>query len=117
VRQKAGDQIGWWDEDYFWYGEDLDFCYRLKEKDWQIFFVPKTKIIHYKGVASGMKKHSREVTTATKETKIRAARSSTQVMRVFYQKHYLDRYPKALAWLVMKGIDLLERVRLLKASL
>lgn len=116
VRRQAGNQVGWWDEDYFWYGEDLDFCYRLKEKGWQIFFVPKTKIIHYKGAASGMKKHARQVSTATKETKIRSARSSTQVMRIFYQKHYKNRYPKIVDWLVIKGVDLLEKIRLFKAS-
>src|SRR3989344_3501317 len=32
VCKEAGDEVGWWDEDFFWYGEDLDFCYRLKEK-------------------------------------------------------------------------------------
>ncbi len=116
VRRRAGDQIDWWDEDYFWYGEDLDFCYRLKEKGWQVYFLPQVKIIHYKGVASGMKKQSQELTTATKETKMRAARSSTEVMRIFYQKHYQNRYPKIIAWLVMKGIGLLEKIRLLKAS-
>src|SRR3989344_2651866 len=25
VRQQAGEKIGWWDEDYFFYGEDLEF--------------------------------------------------------------------------------------------
>lgn len=116
VKRKAGDQIGWWDEDYFWYGEDLDFCYRLRKKNWKVYFVPQVKIVHYKGAASGMKRHSRQVSTATKDTKIRVARSSTEVMRVFYQKHYQDKYPKIVTWLVMKGIWLIEKIRLLKAS-
>lgn len=116
VRRKAGEEVGWLDEDYYWYGEDLDFCYRLKQKDWQIMFVPKTKIIHYKGAASGIKKQSRGITTATKKTKIRAVKSSTEVMRVFFKKHYQDRYPRFIYWLVMRGIDLLEKVRLLKHS-
>lgn len=117
VRWKAGDQIDWWDEAYFWYGEDLDFCYRLKEKGWKIFFVPKTKIIHYKGVSSGIKKETRHITTATPETRLRSARYSTQVMRVFYQKHYQDKYPRIVGWLVLRGIDLLEKLRVLQAPL
>lgn len=117
VRRKAGDEVGWWDEDYFWYGEDIDFCYRLKEKGWQIFFVPQTKIIHYKGAASGLKKQVKKVATATKETRLRSAQFSTKVMRTFYQKHYQDKYPQWVTWLVFRGIDLLEKIRLLKVKL
>jgi len=36
VRHQAGEPLAWFDEDYFWYGEDLDFCYRLKQKGWKI---------------------------------------------------------------------------------
>ena len=117
VRREAGKEIGWWDEDYFWYGEDLDFSYRLKQKGWQIMFVPKVKIIHYKGAASGIKKHTQEMTTATKKTKIRAVKASTEVMRIFFKKHYQDKYPRFIYWLVIRGIDLLERIRLFKHSL
>lgn len=117
IRREVGDEVGWLDEDYYWYGEDLDFCYRLKQKGWQIMFVPKTKIIHYKGAASGIKKYSQDVTTATKKTKIRAIKSSTEVMRVFFKKHYQNKYPKIVYWLVMSGIDFLEKIRLLKYSL
>ncbi|MBI2007221.1 MAG: glycosyltransferase family 2 protein, partial [Candidatus Blackburnbacteria bacterium] len=59
VRREAGKKVGWWDEDYFWYGDELDFCYRLKEKGWKIFFLPQVKVLHYRGVASGIKGHSR----------------------------------------------------------
>ncbi len=116
VRRKAGEEINWWDEDYFWYGEDLDFCYRIKQKGWQVMFVPETKIIHYKGAASGVKKGSQQVTTATKETKARAIKASIEVMRIFYKKHYQKKYPRFVFWLVMQGINLLEKIRLLKQS-
>jgi GT2 family glycosyltransferase len=112
VRREAGEASHWWDEDYFWYGEDLDFCYRLKQKGWRIDYVSQTKIIHHKGAASGIKKHSQKIATATKKTKKRAIKASTEVMRVFFQKHYRDKYPKPIYWLVMKGIDLLEKYRL-----
>ena len=29
MRKSVGDEVGWWDEDYPLYGEDIDFCYRL----------------------------------------------------------------------------------------
>ena len=37
------------DEDFFMYGEDLDWCYRIQQAGWRIHYTPTTQIIHYKG--------------------------------------------------------------------
>lgn len=107
VRRVAGDQVGWWDEDYFFYGEDLDFCYKLKNKGWKIYFVPEVSIIHYKGVAGGIKKESQKITTANVKTKTMATRARFDAMKIFYRKHYIKSYSPFISWLVFKGIDLL----------
>lgn len=114
VRREAGEEVGWWDEDYFWYGDEIDFCYRLKERGWKIFFLPQVKVLHYKGVASGIKGHSKKISTASKETKLRAARASIEAMRIFYKKHYRDKYPQVVTWLVFIGMWVLESFRFFK---
>jgi len=48
-RKTVYERIGGLDESYFLYGEDLDYCYRIKKDGWKIYYVPPTKIIHYKG--------------------------------------------------------------------
>lgn len=106
VRQKAGKEVGWWDEDYFWYGEDLDFCYRLKGRGWKIYFVPTVKILHYKGASSGIKKISKHLTRATLETRRRATNARFSAMKIFYRKHYMDKYPRIITRLVFLGINL-----------
>jgi GT2 family glycosyltransferase len=111
IRREAGNQIGWWDEDYFWYGEDLDFCYRAKLFDWKIMFLPEYKALHYKGVSGGIKEVSSNISTATRETKIMAQSARFEAMRIFYRKHYTDKYPKLLTWLVLRGIEALERIK------
>ena len=116
IRKEAGEQVNWLDEDYFWYGEDLDFCYRLKQKGWQIIFVPQVKIIHYKGAASGIKKHSQKISTADGKIKEKAIRASTEVMRIFFKKHYQNKYPKFIYRITMLGIKFLEKIRLLKLN-
>lgn len=115
VRRVAADKVGWWDEDYFWYGEDLEFSYRLKEKGWKIMYLPKLKTLHYKGVTSGIKKHTKAISSATKETRIRSSRASTQAMRIFFKKHYSDKYPKVVLNFVLLGITLLQKYRELRA--
>lgn len=111
VRRKAAKEVGWWDEDYFWYGEDIEFSYRLKESGWKIMFLPGIKTLHYKGVTSGIKKHTKKVSKATKETRKRSAKASTQAMRIFYKKHYVGKYPKIITFLVLLAISLLEKIR------
>lgn len=108
VRREAGEEIGWWDEDFFWYGEDLDFCYRLKEKGWKIYFVPHYKILHLKGVSGGIKKVSENISKATHDTKKKATRARFEAMRIFYKKHYINKYPKVVTALVFSGIGLKE---------
>ncbi len=113
VRRKAGEGVSWWDEDYFWYGEDVDFCYRLKKAGWKIMYVPSVSILHYRGVSSGIKRQTREVSVATKETRKMAARASIEAMKIFYKKHYTERYPQSVLWLVWFGIWILEKYRLI----
>lgn len=107
VRREAGEQIGWWDEDYFFYGEDLDFCYKLGEKKWKIYYVPDVSIVHYGGVSSGIKKHSQHLTTADMERKKTVQYHRFEAMKIFYKKHYMEKYPRFVTWAVMKGIDYL----------
>src|SRR5208283_3322834 len=49
VRRSVYDQIGGLDEQFFMYGEDLDWCYRAQVAGWNITYVHTTQIIHYKG--------------------------------------------------------------------
>ncbi len=98
VRKIAGEQVGWWDTDYFWNGEDIEFCYLLKEKGWKIYFYPEVKIIHFKG-------------SSAKKEKAVAVSHGASAMRIFYRKHYYNRYPPVLRDIILAGIKMLEHYR------
>jgi GT2 family glycosyltransferase len=49
VRRQVLDQVGWLDEDYFIYTEEVDLCTRIGEAGWQIVWIPTAKVIHYGG--------------------------------------------------------------------
>lgn len=104
VPRAAGEEVGWWDEDYWWMGEDIDFNYQLRQRGWQVVYFPKVKIIHYKGASSGLKKKSQEVTKADLETKIRSTNAFYDAMKLFYQKRLAKKYPKWLQPIVFGGI-------------
>lgn len=52
VRRAAVEQVGVLDEDYFFYAEETDFCYRVKKAGWDILFTPDSEIIHLGGQSS-----------------------------------------------------------------
>jgi hypothetical protein len=111
IRRKVGQTIGWWNENYFMYGEDLDLCWQLHQKNYQLFYYPHTSIDHFQGVSSGIKKTSQNISPATRSTKIKSAKATTQAMRIFYQNNLLPNYPRFVQKLVLVGINILEKIR------
>jgi GT2 family glycosyltransferase len=53
VRKEAMDDIGLFDEAYFFFFEETDWAYRMKEAGWKIFFVPEAHIYHAQGKSVG----------------------------------------------------------------
>lgn len=49
VRQRAIDAVGLLDEDYFFFLEETDWCYRMKREGWSIYFVPEALAYHIQG--------------------------------------------------------------------
>lgn len=46
TRKKVIDQVGYLDEKFFMYVEEVEFCYRAKQDGWQVVYLPITKIVH-----------------------------------------------------------------------
>jgi GT2 family glycosyltransferase len=46
VRATAIDEVGLMDERYFTYSEEVDWCYRFKEKGWKVYFYPDVEAVH-----------------------------------------------------------------------
>jgi GT2 family glycosyltransferase len=112
VRREVGEKVGWWDEDYFFYGEDLQFCYDIKKLGYKIYYVGEVTIMHIGGAASGIKKKSQSVTTANLEGKTRVQDARFDAMRIFFRKNYSKKYPVIVQKTIYAGIDLLHRYAL-----
>lgn len=52
VRREALAQVGGFDEGYFMYSEELDWCRRAKYAGWQIVHLPDAQVVHYEGKSS-----------------------------------------------------------------
>jgi hypothetical protein len=43
------DKVGFFDENFFMYSEEVDLCYRIQKGGWDLTWVPDSRIIHYGG--------------------------------------------------------------------
>ncbi len=49
LRRQALEQVGWLDEDYFIYSEEVDLCHRLRRAGWELYWVPHGQVVHLGG--------------------------------------------------------------------
>jgi GT2 family glycosyltransferase len=52
ARAEAIQQVGPWDENVFFYGEDFDWCYRMRRLGWKILYFPQIKVQAFHGTNS-----------------------------------------------------------------
>ena len=95
IRTQALNQIGYLDETFFMYKEEVDWCYRAKKKGWKIVFTPEAKIIHYHGMSSISIKESKKISNNISEYYFFS-------QYYYFQKHYGKIYALAI-----RGVDLL----------
>lgn len=117
VRSQTLEEIGLFDEAFFMYGEDIDLCYRIKERGWGIVYNPTAKILHYKGLSSGIKSHSAKLSSSSRHHRARMIRYFHDAMHIFYNKHYKNKYPDWLNKLIMAGINFKMQVALVRLKL
>jgi GT2 family glycosyltransferase len=49
VRTSVLEKIGWFDERFFMYGEDVDLSRRIREAGWQLYYLSEAEVMHAKG--------------------------------------------------------------------
>ncbi|MCL6446037.1 MAG: glycosyltransferase family 2 protein [Alicyclobacillus sp.] len=60
VRREVYERVGGLDEDYFMYGEDIDWCYRIREAGYTVWYEGTVTTVHLKG-GNGGKRSSASV--------------------------------------------------------
>jgi len=52
VRREAADTVGLFDEDYFMFSEETDWCYRFRQAGWSVLFTPDAEFTHVGGATT-----------------------------------------------------------------
>lgn len=104
VRRAVVEQVGLMDEAFPLFFNDVDWCYRIVQAGWRIYFVPEVQILHHGGAS-------------TRQVRLSAIRESHRALEVFYRKHYRGRVNPLLYALCIGAIRVGGWVRVLVARL
>jgi N-acetylglucosaminyl-diphospho-decaprenol L-rhamnosyltransferase len=95
VRKSAMDEVGVFDEGYWVYMEDLDWCFRFKQAGWRVVYDGRVSTLHVKGGTTKKKRHRG----------LKHNYAFHRSMGRFYRKFYGGRNPllDALIYLAIGG--------------
>jgi N-acetylglucosaminyl-diphospho-decaprenol L-rhamnosyltransferase len=83
VRREAYAEAGGLDEGYFMYAEEVDLCYTMRERGWQVWYQPAARVIHVGSGSSGNRRTKREADLYRSRVR-------------FFRRHYGDRAARLL---------------------
>ncbi|MDP8229256.1 MAG: glycosyltransferase [Candidatus Electryoneaceae bacterium] len=92
VRRDVYEQTGGFDEDFFMYGEDIDWSYRIKLAGWKVHYAPVTQIVHFRGEST------------RRNSQFNRDRAFYGAMHLFADKHFRGRYHILAHWAIDLGI-------------
>jgi GT2 family glycosyltransferase len=75
ARRRMLDQIGFLDESYFIYVEDVDLCYRAFKAGWKVFYFPEVTFVH-------------QVGQSTSQNRLKNRLEHHKSMWIFFKKHF-----------------------------
>ncbi len=90
LRGEALAKAGLLDEQFFMYGEDIDWCLRIKTAGWRVMYFPDVVVHHIKRAAS--------------RKSAKAHFEFQRAMWLFYRKHYRAQTPRVVDLMVRLGL-------------
>jgi N-acetylglucosaminyl-diphospho-decaprenol L-rhamnosyltransferase len=87
VRREAAGSVGLFDEAFFMFSEETDWCYRFHQAGWKVLFYPGAEVVHVVGAAKDPALH----------------RELLRGHLRFFAKHYGRREAERAYWLLRFG--------------
>jgi GT2 family glycosyltransferase len=91
VSKACMDVVKGFDEDFFMYDEDIDFCLRAKQAGFKVWYYPKVIAYHYKGQSSKLVANW-------------MLREFHRSKWIYYKKHFQDKYFFLFNWFIFISI-------------
>jgi len=104
LRRQVIEQAGLLDEEFFMYGEDLDYCYRINQTAWKVYYYAGTAILHYKG-------------ESTNKNAFGYSWNFSRSLFLFYRRHFHYHFSFLMHGIVLLGVILRSMLVFLKNNI
>jgi GT2 family glycosyltransferase len=108
------DKVGWYDDKYFFDGEDIDLCFQIHKAGYKLVYYPEVTVTHLKGVTKGKVSKWKYKVSPEQRKKLRLAGVAS--MERFFRKNLWGRYPKIFSYFVVFGIKAFKIIRYIKVA-
>jgi N-acetylglucosaminyl-diphospho-decaprenol L-rhamnosyltransferase len=106
IRSEAAKEVGYFDTDYFFYGEDPDFQKRLRDAGWRILHVPAARVVHHEQASRDRAARARRVVEYHRSRDLYMRKHHSALAAAFARLLWAWSYvPRALAATLMPGRD------------
>ncbi len=112
--KKILDKVGWFDEKYFFDGEDIDLCYQIHKAGYKIIYYPEVTVTHLKGVTKGKVEKWKYKVSPQQRKKLRLAGVAS--MERFFRKNLWNNYPRIFDYFVIFGIKMFTILRYIRVA-
>jgi GT2 family glycosyltransferase len=103
LRREVFEQVGGMDEAYWMYSEETDWCYRIRQAGWKIYYLPEVAVVHVGGASTRQRRLG--MMAQLNRSKVR-----------FFAKNYGPVHAaqlRVLLWLIALGREVVSRLMLL----
>lgn len=104
ARRQTIDQVGGFDERFFMYSEELDWCRRTRAAGWRVVYLPTAQVVHHEGKSSEQAVAARHIHFNTSKVlyfRKYHGRAAAELVRVFLLATFVYQWgEEALKWLI-----------------
>lgn len=98
VRRACANYVGLLDDDFFFFGEETDWCKRMRRQGWQVHFAPVGEITHFGGGSSGSLNHRRDLMLSQATVRLHKKHYGRARATLVYSLLFSFNASRALAW-------------------
>lgn len=98
LRREVLDQVGPLDEAFYFFGEETDWCRRMREAGWELRFAPVGEIIHYGSASARKLNHRRDLMLTDAMVRLHRKHEGVLSAGAVWSVLFLFNLSRALGW-------------------
>ena len=98
LRRAVLDQVGQLDEAFYFFGEETDWCRRMREAGWDLRFAPVGEIVHYGSASARKLNHRRDLMLTDAMVRLHRKHEGVHSAVAVWSVLFLFNLSRAMGW-------------------